>query len=699
MKKMRVVFLFLILVSISTISFGQSSNMKFKLEGKNPKIVVVNQTFNSFSEIKIEKTDQIYGFAVSADIKLADESSKVSLVLVDKNFDEYLIYEGYPLLESELSYSIEEICEETCLLNGIQPYSIQVQVTNAEITVRKLIYTTSIDNSVNIGQLKKEKKNQQDQEKINKLNKNLKEKGLHWVAGNTSVSEMTYAERKKLYGQSTFPAGFEYYCGGVISTSETGTSGSLLKSASASPYVDEWDWRDRQGKNWITPIRNQGTCGSCWAFASTGATEAMVNLYFNQQLNLDLSEQDVLSCSGGGDCGGGYPSIALNYITNTGIVDEASFPYAEAELSCNEKSKSPSELIKTGGRVDFGSSLYPRSEDDLKRMLIEMGPLSGGLYDWSHAMTLVGYKVIKEGDYFYLRDLDNHIQWVTISAGDALIGTTVWIFKNSWGLFGDDGYVYVETPITNIGWTHGLKTPIISNVENYNVICEDNDGDGYYWWGIGPKPATCTGPDEPDGDDSDPTLGPLDQYGYCIPLGPVSAPVADFNADNTTITEGGSVTYSDASTNNPTSWLWSFEGGNPATSTAQNPTVSYPAAGDYMVTLTVTNSIGEDTKTVDNYITVNPLPTPPVADFSADQTQITEGGSVTFSDISTQNPTSWLWSFEGGDPATSTAQNPTVSYSTAGDYMVTLTVTNFTGKDTKTVDNFIAVNPLPTPPV
>ncbi len=65
------------------------------------------------------------------------------------------------------------------------------------------------------------------------------------------------------------------------------------------------------------------------------ATEAMVNLYYNQQLNLDLSEQDVLSCSGGGSCDGGYPSTAVNYITNTGIVDENTFPYQADDLACN----------------------------------------------------------------------------------------------------------------------------------------------------------------------------------------------------------------------------------------------------------------------------------------------------------------------------------------------------------------------------
>ena len=342
---------------------------------------------------------------------------------------------------------------------------------------------------------------------------------------------MSYSERKKLYGQSTFPPGFEYYCGGVISTGFSGTENLNLKSATAkSPYVDEWDWRDRHGKNWITPVKNQSSCGSCWAFAATGATEAIVNLYYNKVLNLDLSEQDLLSCSGAGTCDGGYPSVALNYITNTGIVDEAAFPYAKANLPCSDKSKTAAELLQITGKIDFGSTAYPKTEDDLKRMLIEMGPVSGGLYDWSHAMVLVGYKVVKEGDQFYYQDSHGAHSWITILAGDPMIGQTVWLFKNSWGqLAGDAGYLYTLTPITNIGWTHALKTPVISRVQNYDVVCEDADGDGYYWWGLGPKPANCPGPDLADGDDSDPTLGPLDEYGYCTVIN--GAPVIAISSD------------------------------------------------------------------------------------------------------------------------------------------------------------------------
>jgi uncharacterized repeat protein (TIGR02543 family) len=90
--------------------------------------------------------------------------------------------------------------------------------------------------------------------------------------------------------------------------------------------------------------------------------------------------------------------------------------------------------------------------------------------------------------------------------------------------------------------------------------------------------------------------------------GPVDPPVADFSASATNIEEGQSVTFTDLSTNTPTSWDWTFEGGTPGTSTAQNPTITYNTAGTYDVTLIAANSGGSDTETKTNYITVT---TPP----------------------------------------------------------------------------------------
>jgi len=175
---------------------------------------------------------------------------------------------------------------------------------------------------------------------------------------------------------------------------------------------------------------------------------------------------------------------------------------------------------------------------------------------------------------------------------------------------------------------------------------------------------------------------------------PPNPPVADFSADTTTVSAGGSINFTDLSTNSPTSWDWTFEGGTPSGSTAQNPTVTYNTAGTYDVSLTAANSAGSDTETKTNYITVT-APQPPVANFTASTTTPSVGQSVTFTDTSTNAPTSWSWTFEGGTPSTSTAQNPTVTYNTAGTFDVTLTATNAAGSDVETKTDYIDVSAVP----
>jgi PKD repeat protein len=171
-------------------------------------------------------------------------------------------------------------------------------------------------------------------------------------------------------------------------------------------------------------------------------------------------------------------------------------------------------------------------------------------------------------------------------------------------------------------------------------------------------------------------------------------PVAEFSADNTTIMATGSVQFTDQSTNNPTSWDWTFEGGTPATSTQKNPLITYNTPGVYDVTLTVTNSAGTDTLTKVDYITVIALQ-PPIADFSASSTSIAAGDSVTFTDQSSNNPTSWDWTFNGGTPSTSTEENPVITYNTPGTYTVTLTAANAAGSDTETKVDYINVSEKP----
>ncbi len=163
-------------------------------------------------------------------------------------------------------------------------------------------------------------------------------------------------------------------------------------------------------------------------------------------------------------------------------------------------------------------------------------------------------------------------------------------------------------------------------------------------------------------------------------------PVAAFSGTPTSGNYPLTVTFTDASTNAPTSWAWTF--GDGGTSTAQNPSHTYTAAGTYTVTLTATNAYGSDSETKTGYITVTAPPTnPPVAAFSGTPTSGNIPLTVVFTDASTNAPTSWAWDF--GDGGTSTAQNPSHIYTVAGTYTVTLTATNAYGSDSEVKTGYI----------
>ncbi len=167
-----------------------------------------------------------------------------------------------------------------------------------------------------------------------------------------------------------------------------------------------------------------------------------------------------------------------------------------------------------------------------------------------------------------------------------------------------------------------------------------------------------------------------------------SPPVADFIGVPTSGVVPLTVNFTDQSTG-ATSWSWDF--GDTGTSEEQHPTHEYTSVGTYTVSLTVTNAYGSDTMTRIDYIDVTVLQ-PPVADFSADNTNIETGQSVNFTDLSTNNPTSWSWTFEGGTPGSSMAQNPTITYDTPGTYTVSLTASNAAGSDTETKVGYITVS-------
>jgi PGF-pre-PGF domain-containing protein len=151
-------------------------------------------------------------------------------------------------------------------------------------------------------------------------------------------------------------------------------------------------------------------------------------------------------------------------------------------------------------------------------------------------------------------------------------------------------------------------------------------------------------------------------------------PVAGFTSDVTSGAVPLSVNFTDQSSNSPTSWFWDF--GDGINSTEQDPNHVYTSVGIYNVSLNVTNAGGSNTSMQTAYITAAYVP---VANFTADVTSGAVPLSVNFTDLSSNNPISWLWDFGDGD--NSTDQHPIHTYAGAGIYNVSLNVTNMGGSN------------------
>jgi PKD repeat protein len=167
-------------------------------------------------------------------------------------------------------------------------------------------------------------------------------------------------------------------------------------------------------------------------------------------------------------------------------------------------------------------------------------------------------------------------------------------------------------------------------------------------------------------------------------------PIAAFSASPTSGLIPLNVQFTDNSTGTPTAWNWNF-GDRTANSTAQNPAHLYSTAGNYTVTLTVTNSAGSNTIAKSNYIKATAPTTvkPPVIYFWASRTSGTVPITIGFTDASTNTPTAWYWDF--GDGTNSTLKSPRHTYTSAGTYSITLTASNAGGSATKTRYNYITL--------
>ena len=225
-----------------------------------------------------------------------------------------------------------------------------------------------------------------------------------------------------------------------------------------------FDWRSYQGVNWLTRVRNQGYCGSCWAFAAVGVVEAAHNIAArNPYLDLDLSEQYLVSdCHtyrSSQNCCGGWHHFALQFIRDNGMPDETCMPYVDQwSCWCDDSDLCDYRCTYRGVGQCSNRTCWQRcsnwdrrltkisatgfvgtSRADIKEALVIYGPLAASMGIGRE----VGGQWTDPRDYVYGCGDDwttNHA--VVIVGYDDYYG--YWIVKNSWGTsWGDDGFFKV----------------------------------------------------------------------------------------------------------------------------------------------------------------------------------------------------------------------------------------------------------------
>jgi len=221
--------------------------------------------------------------------------------------------------------------------------------------------------------------------------------------------------------------------GKVTIKQQSTTPERYLQKREKANLPSSFDWRNVKGYNWLTPVKYQGSCGSCWAFAAVGAVESKTKIARNDPyFDIDLSEQDLVSCSDAGSCDGGWSHEALEYIQLQGITDEICFPYQASDVECSQKCSSYQRRL---WKIDSYEILEYDSDYEIKQALVENGPL----------VTYINMEGYWDGDIYRCNSEDEVPEGIDRYHAIVLVGYDdvggYWIAKNSWGTyFGENGY-------------------------------------------------------------------------------------------------------------------------------------------------------------------------------------------------------------------------------------------------------------------
>lgn len=265
----------------------------------------------------------------------------------------------------------------------------------------------------------------------------------------------------------------------------------------------EFSWASIEGKDWMTCVKSQGRCGSCWLFAAMGALEGVINIRENcADLNPDLSEQYVLSCLPlAGSCSGGtIENCVFYYIMNTseqgnyknGTLTEDSFAYQSSYdfiPPCSDKPQNWEDfLIPISGYWENWTNLNdPALKDSIKSLLIQKGPLMS--YFWASERFIRWGSLVKDPTKYYPdrnEPCPNYVNHGTTIVGwkdDPSIGNGgYWICKNTWGPnWGYNGFFNIEYDCLNLG---GFIAWVDYDPESFDWPPVANAG-GFYYGSIG----------------------------------------------------------------------------------------------------------------------------------------------------------------------------------------------------------------------
>jgi C1A family cysteine protease len=229
-----------------------------------------------------------------------------------------------------------------------------------------------------------------------------------WTMGVNQFSDLTAAEFEAIYLTGLqVPADYQ----------------PLANAQQFVMAAGELDWRT---KNAVGPVKNQGQCGSCWAFSTTGTIEGVHAIRTGKILS--LSEQQLVDCSGSTGnqgCNGGWPKWALTYLTTNGACDQAGYPYTGRDGTCKTTC---AKVLKPTGQKDLANEAGLTAA-------IEIAPVSIALAASS------AFQSYKSG--VFTGACPGQVNHAVLLVGYGTQGTTdYWTVKNSWGAaWGSAGYI------------------------------------------------------------------------------------------------------------------------------------------------------------------------------------------------------------------------------------------------------------------